>query len=404
METILNNMMNSLRHFIRETLETLNIDGASYDLNLMQIGSPDYIATKQRFPRAGLILDMYAREFDAAKSMRIKYLDNSFVERLENLAKHLKKNGVNVDLGNIDTEALKDAMKEAVISAPLKIAMYEEDLKPHLEPTPEGNFIYDCLAPTTLWTKISKSIMGRTSFAFSFRGAVYSPPPILMFDKDMRLIKADLHYEASVKLSTLFVHELEHVESHAATEFVKNATNSSVDPAALDTALMRSIIRPASEITLTNMQDFVSRVNIDKIFSAIPQENDAATCAYLGLLAALLMGKEATEYTKAAITIANDASITNNLWKKINSIAADHASEEHIRISMLALAPALDALDTQVTDRVTLANLVIEHLKKTTSANQTFRSSALLAIIDVNKYELIKLVATADTPTTRNQA
>jgi len=397
-------MSRTLRHFIRETLETLNIDGASYDLNLMQIGTPDYIATKQRFPRAGLILDMYGREFDAAKTMRIKYLDKSFVERLENLAQHLEKIGINVDLERVDVEALKDAMKDAVVSAPLKIAMYEEDIKPHLEPTADGNFIYDCLSPTTLWTKVSKSIIGRTSFAFSFRGAVYSPPPILMFDKDMRLIKSDLHYETSVKLSTLFVHELEHVESHAATEFIKNVSNSLVDPASLDTSLMRSIIRPASEITLANMQDFVGRVNIDKIFSAIPQESDAATCAYLGLLAALLMGKAATEYTKAAIAIANDASIPNNLWKKINSIAADHASEEHIRISMLALAPALDALDTQIADRVTLANLVIEHLKKTTSDNQTFRSSALLAIIDMNKYELIKLVATADSPTTRNQA
>ena len=381
-------MSRTLRHFIRETLETVTVGGKSFTMDLIDVNSAEFDDLKSRFPAAARMLDYYKASFEAAKQNRIDYLQSNFAERFQEL-------GVRLNDAGFDAETSRDAMIDAVRRAPMKMMGYPADITKELVNDPAtGMLVFDPFKSN--WVRATRSAFNKVGNAFEFEGVVYSAPPRLQFDTAGNLLRALPHSEDIVKL---YEHELMHVESYAVSQL------GTTDPADLDLELLQRILVPASEITLDKLMPVAtSIININR-FSKDPSKEGEALSTYLAVLAAMIM-RGAPAYEKAASDVAKAAKLDNDDWQVTSQLASDHGRPEHIRISLLAIRTVLPGIDVNsATSRIELSKAVTSAVsKKGYNPESASRCGAIMSLVDPMKYEDIMLVAAADTPTTRNKA
>ena len=122
--------------------------------------------------------------------------------------------------------------------------------------------------------------------------------------------------------------------------------------------------------------------------------------------AAMIMRGTAPAYEKAASGVAKAANLDNDDWQMLSQLARDHGIPEHIRISLLAIRSVLPGIDVDSsTSRIELSKAVTSAVaKKGYNPEASSRCGSIMSLVDPMKYEDIMLVASADSPTTRNQA
>jgi len=382
-------MSKTLRHFIRETLETVAVGGKSFTMDLIDVNSAEFDDLKSRFPAAARMLDYYKASFEAAKQNRLDYLQSNFSERFQEL-------GVRLGVTGFDAETARDAMIDAVRRAPMKMMGYPDDITKELVNDPAtGMLMFDPFKSN--WVRATLSAFNKSGNAFEFKGIIYSAPPRLQFDMAGNLLRALPHREDIVKL---YEHELVHVESHAVSQL------GTSDPADLDLALLQRILVPDSEITLDKLMPIAAGITSVNRFSKDVLKEGEAQSTYLAVLAAMIMRGTAPAYEKAASGVAKAAKLDNDDWQMLSQLARDHGSPEHIRISLLAIRSVLPGIDVDSsTSRIELSNSVTSAVvKKGYNPEAASRCGAIMCLVDPMKYEDIMLVASADSTTTRNQA
>lgn len=388
-------MSKTLRHFIREALMDVSIGSYRFKIDAMQIGDAEYNATIAKYPASKLIFMNIEQAFERARQNRVSYLTSDFEARLDKLLEHHKITGIN-------KEKIRDAMLLAVSSAKLYVQRYPDDVMTLLEPFDRG-WIFN--PSTKSWGKIAASTSRYSKLsigAFVDDGNVFCPPPKLFFNSAKELTVATIPFESD-NVVDLFEHELEHVETEAV---VKLGATDIVNPAVLSYDIVLNMLVPPEEVTFDKMQTFVD--DIPALLLTVSDDEDTntiASCVYLAILAYSITRGKNQKYFDNAVDIASANKLKQDHWDQAQSNAIDHSSPDHLRTSMIFLQDALPGALMNQTDKFQIMKDVEKFMKaQKRNKDQIRRSLSLLAITDVSKYNNLMLVASVDTPTTRNQA